>query len=342
MSFLLGQERTMLVGRRKLLIGEKTFKTPILIPSFSSRGFENVAKILNSYGEFLETTTLVSAYDIAHHKVKQKQVKFIDYVFIDSGGYEKGDLPDLSEVPKDKASKKDWDVRIYHKTLKNNWDFTKTPTVIVTYDNPASLSKQSFAKQISRCESLMQKFENATVNFLIKPSPDLSGELKGYFDVQKLVHVLKELPDIGVLGITEKELGRTLIERMTAIALVRKELNRLDRNIPIHVFGSLDPISTSLFFISGADIFDGLTWLRYGYEKGNAFYLHNLAARKGFHNLTEESLRLKIAISNLAELDNLQVQLETYAHSHDVATFADNEDIILKAIDLLKANIGEL
>ena len=39
---------------------------------------------------------------------------------------------------------------------------------------------------------------------------------------------------------------------------------------PIHVWGGLDPISTPLYFFAGADIFDGVSWLRYAYYNGVA------------------------------------------------------------------------
>src|SRR5262249_35869569 len=47
----------------------------------------------------------------------------------------------------------------------------------------------------------------------------------------------------------------------------------LDENkmaVPIHVWGGLDPILTPLYFFAGAEIFDGVSWLRYAFVDGVA------------------------------------------------------------------------
>lgn len=49
------------------------------------------------------------------------------------------------------------------------------------------------------------------------------------------------------LGVTEKELGGNFKERMINIARIRKALNGVGlENMPIHIFGSLDTVSTPL------------------------------------------------------------------------------------------------
>ena len=49
---------------------------------------------------------------------------------------------------------------------------------------------------------------------------------------------------------------------------------------PIHVFGSLDTVTTPMYFLAGADIFDGLTWLRFAFHGGYTVYKHNYGALK--------------------------------------------------------------
>ena len=65
---------------------------------------------------------------------------------------------------------------------------------------------------------------------------------------------------------------------MLNIARLRIALDGVGLNPPIHVFGSLDTIGTPLYFFAGADIFDGLTWLRYAFHKGKTIYKHNYGA----------------------------------------------------------------
>lgn len=85
-------------------------------------------------------------------------------------------------------------------------------------------------------------------------------------------------PRFHALGVTEKELGGNFKERMINIARIRKALNGVGlENMPIHIFGSLDTVSTPLYFVAGADIFDGLTWLRFAYYKGMTIYRQNYA-----------------------------------------------------------------
>src|SRR5438876_12306842 len=47
---------------------------------------------------------------------------------------------------------------------------------------------------------------------------------------------------------------------------------------PIHIFGSLDTVTTPMYFLAGADIFDGLTWLRFVFHDGYTIYKQNYCA----------------------------------------------------------------
>src|SRR5690606_32377632 len=98
-----------------------------------------------------------------------------------------------------------------------------------------------------------------------------------------IAHV-EELGSFDIVGVTEKELGRSMLDRMVNVAKLRLAMDEAELRIPIHVFGALDPLSASLYYISGAEIFDGLTWIRYAYENGRCVYMHNLGALKyGIH-----------------------------------------------------------
>src|SRR5260221_13350584 len=47
---------------------------------------------------------------------------------------------------------------------------------------------------------------------------------------------------------------------------------RIPWDIPIHIFGCFDPQTIPYLFFSGADIFDGLSWMRYYFRDGHSFY----------------------------------------------------------------------
>jgi hypothetical protein len=65
---------------------------------------------------------------------------------------------------------------------------------------------------------------------------------------------------------------------MQNIAKLRNALTKAGIDIPIHVFGSLDSVTTPLYFLAGADVFDGLTWLRFAFHEGQTLYKQNYGA----------------------------------------------------------------
>jgi len=99
---------------------------------------------------------------------------------------------------------------------------------------------------------------------------------------------------------------------------------------PIHVFGSLDTLSTLLYFVMGADIFDGLTWLRYGYEEGRTIYRHEFAAHnfppnKPSQDADEQCLRM-----NYNYLQDMELQMKAYITTGDFSSFKYNSEAIEK------------
>ena len=78
----------MLARRRALrLNGREVERTPLLVPSFSSKGFPDVRKIIEYSSEIIEGPMLVSAYDL-HYKAIEPPFDFASFLFLDSGGYE--------------------------------------------------------------------------------------------------------------------------------------------------------------------------------------------------------------------------------------------------------------
>ena len=83
-------------------------KTPLLIPSFSSKGFarskrdgkNEIGKILETAGEFLTEVFLISAYDIyyKHLPCPSELSCTPELIFVDSGGYEISTDRDYSSV----------------------------------------------------------------------------------------------------------------------------------------------------------------------------------------------------------------------------------------------------
>src|SRR5713101_5974784 len=88
-----------------------TLRTPLLVPSFSSKGFSRdskgtseIGKILETTAEFLTDSFLISAYDVKHCHVPLPLMLPCrpEIIFLDSGGYEISGERDFSAVEEPK------------------------------------------------------------------------------------------------------------------------------------------------------------------------------------------------------------------------------------------------
>ena len=88
----------MFARRSKIVLGTQTIaETPLLLPSFSSKGFPQVRQIMNLMAEFITSPILISAYDV-HYRLIPDKITFSQLLFLDSGGYEARIEHDLSET----------------------------------------------------------------------------------------------------------------------------------------------------------------------------------------------------------------------------------------------------
>lgn len=60
--------------------------TPLLVPSFSSRGFPDLSEIHHFLSPFVTNVSLVSAFDIHNGYLEPDNIYASDVVIIDSGG----------------------------------------------------------------------------------------------------------------------------------------------------------------------------------------------------------------------------------------------------------------
>ena len=68
--------------------GAVVFRTPLLIPSFSSKGFREMKKIIKVMTEFITEAVLISAYDIHYKLLASRQLTFPSVIFLDLGSAE--------------------------------------------------------------------------------------------------------------------------------------------------------------------------------------------------------------------------------------------------------------
>src|ERR1700730_15988179 len=119
-------------------------ETPLLIPSFSSKGFagsgpsSEVAQMLKATSELITEVYLVSAYDISRQHIP-KPADFPmkpDLIVVDSGGYEISGGYDMTEIsrPERTRAQRKWSRSELEKVL-DDWP-AEIPAIFVNYDNP--------------------------------------------------------------------------------------------------------------------------------------------------------------------------------------------------------------
>ena len=139
-----------------------TLKTPLLIPSFSSKGFETFGKkselryYLEISSQFITESILISAYDYMYKYLpRHKKLNFAELIFIDSGGYEVSTFRDFSEIKKMPIKSLKWTQKLHIETI-NEWakDYN---IVIISYDSDKK--RKSFEDQINSASKLFKNIQ---------------------------------------------------------------------------------------------------------------------------------------------------------------------------------------
>jgi hypothetical protein len=260
----------MLAKRRSIsLNGTEIERTPLLLPSFSSKGFPEVSKIIETTEQVIEGAILISAFDL-HHQEISPPFDFSPLIFLDSGGYEASKSAELSDFGEHDHIPQKWTQDMHEKVLAE-WK-PSVPTVLISYDHPAE--RLPVPEQIDRAKHMAPNRMGVLREILLKPETKEQFFLK----IDSVVPHIDALADFDIIGVTEKEIGNSILSRMENIAKLRMALDKTGHETPIHVFGSLDTITTPMYFLAGADIFDGLTWLRFAFYNGFTMYKHNYGA----------------------------------------------------------------
>lgn len=304
-------------------------ETPLMVPSFSSKGFafkkkkqkedpdvSEVVDALEFSKEFLTECLLVSAYDIFHKHITFGEDQICtEITLLDSGGYESGETYDISTTSKYNYDVKEWNKENLEEVL-NKWPDYK-PAIIVSFDH--GNQRISLAEQIKSASELFAKYPNMLSNFLIKPETDAQI----YIQQENIIEKIDDLKQFQIVGVTEKELGNSVLARMINIAKIRKALDDSGNAAPMHVFGSLDPVTSILYFLAGAEIFDGLTWLKYSYLGNSAIYTSNfgvLNPELGI-NVRDGQVKMSAITKNTYYLDKMKYTMRDFLKDKDFNLF---------------------
>ena len=97
---------------------------------------------------------------------------------------------------------------------------------------------------------------------------------------------------------------------------LRSQLDRAGVQAPIHIFGGLDPLYTPLYFAAGAELFDGLGWLRYAYREGVPIHRDSAVIFEQEPDMDKHLAQILVCLNNLERLRQLEENLRTLAHGH--------------------------
>jgi hypothetical protein len=253
-------------------------------------------------------------------------------IFLDSGGYEVSDTCDYSVVVQPFVARKEWRIE-YLRSVLDSWP-SEIPAVFVSFDQP--MIRKPFLDQVREARTLF-KGRDQLLAFLIKPEKKSQMTIEN--SLRKALASVHELSGFDFIGVTEKELGPSMLDRMVNVAKLRKALDEAGISAPVHIFGSLDPLSVCLYFLAGAEIFDGLTWIRYGYNNGLCLYTHNVAAIKYGIHFKDDQCKLRTLAENYYLLEGLQLRLREFASSGSFEKLDPHAKLLKDAWDTLNTRL---
>ena len=235
-----------LVRKLFLPVRGKSLRLPVYFPSISSVKTSlspfDYYKILKALGQ---QHFLVSAYDIDKsyqrgefiELLKASHMKDGPVILMDSGNYESYWIRD-----------KNWSIDGFNEILKE-----EISDLAFCFDNqfpPHDIKENAVLVTSSTIKS--QAVSTATS---IIPIIHCRKQ-----DINAAVLELYNQTNFSMVSIPERILGDGLLERIETVTKLRKELNKLDNYVYLHLLGTGNPFSLLLLSLAGADSFDGLEW----------------------------------------------------------------------------------
>ena len=280
--------------------------TPLIVPSFSSSGFPDVESIYNEMRDSLYGVCLVSALDLASGCIPADVTDEVNLVLVDSGMYEartKVGAPIYTLSP---VASHNWSRRQYS-SLAGGID-PMSNTILVNYDCPGPISRQF--------KHAVEDFSHAphtASDFLVKP--EFPSQL---VNVARLATHSEELKQFNIVGMTAEEAGDSLKSRCRMVVMLRNALLDAGLDLPIHVFGALKPIEVLAYFLCGADVFDGLSWLRFSFNGNGSTPIEEAAFDDDKADLAAFEFRIAEGRANLGVLYRLQTSMNRYCKTRNL------------------------
>jgi hypothetical protein len=262
----------------------------------------------------IDEALLISAYDIqfgyvAQHELLRKAFAKSTYarmrvLFIDSGWYEKTVGPEAGPWYHEVGPSQPFE-REHYEALIDALD-PGLKAVLVGWDNNGS-----YDDQIRASQAFFARRPRFSAEILLKPEGT-----RRFHDFGQLSRATAgRLRAFAAVGVTEKELGDTIMSRLIALASLRELLDSCNASAPLHVFGGLDPLATPLYFAAGGEIFDGLGWLRYAYRDGLSLQRDAGPLLDRAYGKRGAVAELQVQLRNLDEIAEIGRQLKVFFHN---------------------------
>ena len=141
-------------------------------------------------------------------------------------------------------------------------------------------------------------------------------------NIPGLAKFTSELTKFEVIGITAREIANSFLARCRSLVMLRDILDNFGLDIPIHIFGAITPYEVLAYFFSGADVFDGLNWLRLSYRKDKLISMEQAAFETMEWDQYDSDLWLDEWAHNLAYLYEMQETMREFAETGNLAVFS--------------------
>lgn len=298
--------------QRAVQLETNLFDFPLFVYSYSSRGFPDLPGRYSATKD-LAQIQLVSLYDVYYclrHLDIPSTLQIQPMIrFLDSGRYEVEGFRDewqTEQLP----GQQPWSEELYVESANNT---AHEGDVLVSYDDRSL----SLVDQIKKSLALFAGIGVRDVKWdlLLHPNgvaPDALAEA-----------IADLAPAIDIIGLTEKDIGSPWFIAASYIHQLRTKLDvLLGRYIPIHIFGCFDPQTIPYLFFSGADIFDGLAWMRYYFRDGHAFYDKEFEYDAPPQKLLEpDEAMWSLLAHNVEELERLRADIRYAVLTRDLSQF---------------------
>lgn len=232
----------------KIEVNRKVIDTPFFFPAISSiKTNFKIEEYLNLIQKIAYPGFLISSYDI--YTADEEEKKELMGIISDSTDGETLTLLDSGHYEAFWYHDKEWEIQKLKSILDKIFvDFCFSFDVF--WDN--TKEEEQYVK-----ETITSIAETAGIQRSGTTIPLLHSEPNSFPDVvRKVVEGIN--PE--VVGVPERELGSSIFERARTVKRIRDELDKTNRQIPLHLLGTGNPISILLYTLCGADIYDGLEW----------------------------------------------------------------------------------